>query len=153
MRNAFMYILIGFIVALSLNNAVNRLCKRCFGILRMMWNTSDTYCMYCVSLINTNPPRHTSMAFVCESHAAGRKFINAALSTFPAVFPRPGLHMSIGGMWSVLGYGGLSIRRYSPENDGIRKVLRLADVSDSEADSVIDWINRYWNDYISGKGR
>ena len=32
MRNAFMYILIGFIVALSLNNAVNRLCKRCFGI-------------------------------------------------------------------------------------------------------------------------
>ena len=34
MRNAFMYILIGFIVALSLNNAVNRLCKRCFGILQ-----------------------------------------------------------------------------------------------------------------------
>ena len=58
MRNAFMYILIGFIVALSLNNAVNRLCKRCFGIMRMMWNSRDTYRMYCVSIINSNPLSH-----------------------------------------------------------------------------------------------
>lgn len=153
MRNSFMYILIGFIVALSLNNAVNRLCKRCFGVLRMMWNSRDTYRMYCVSMINTYPPRHNSLAFVCESHRDGKKFIYAAMSAFPAVFTKPGLHMSVGGMWSVLGYSGLSLHRYSPENDSIRQVLRLSNVSDSEADAVIDWINRYWNNYVSGMCR
>lgn len=153
MRNAFMYILIGFIVALSLNNAVNRLCKRCFGILRMMWNSRDTYRMYCVSIINSNPPRHNSLAFVCESHRDGKKFIYAALSAFPAVFTKPGLHMSVGGMWSVLGCSGLSLHRYTPENDSIRQVLRLSNVSDGEVDAVIDWINRYWNNYISEKCR
>ena len=61
--------------------------------------------------------------------------------------------MSVGGMWSVLGCSGLSLHRYTPENDSIRQVLRLSNVSDSEADAVIDWINRYWNNYISGMCR
>lgn len=143
-----MYMLIGFILSISLSISISRYRQRCYGILKMIWSSRDSLRLYCVSLVKTSVPRYAVMAFACGTREDGVKYIAEALGAFPNVFVLNGLHMKVDGMWAMFGPESGSIDRYAPDNACIRKILRMSYVKEDTIDSFIDWTNRYWHNYI-----